>query len=195
MVKEPVAETWKTVEYQGYTIQLIPRRLGGDKWALHIFISMEDTCGIRTRQFSTDGVYANEQEAEIHGVAFGQRIIDGKVEGRSVIDMKTSNRRATPRLRVQFRTAFSVSSTLQGVGVLLDLSVGGCRIESPATVEPGISLELHIYAPDLGWPVMVEAATVQWVSGHTFGLAFFRVTDDEQQRLVKVIDALEAVFP
>ena len=84
---------------------------------------MEDARGIRTRQFSTDGVYATQQEAEVHGVAFGQRIIDGKVEGRSVVDMKTSNRRATPRLRVQFRTAFSVSSTLQGVGVLLDRSV------------------------------------------------------------------------
>ncbi|HEY6262795.1 MAG TPA: PilZ domain-containing protein [Nitrospiraceae bacterium] len=60
-----------------------------------------------------------------------------------------SNRRAMPRLRMQFPTPFSVSSTLQGLGVLLDLSIGGCRIESRATVEPGISLGLHIYAPDL----------------------------------------------
>ena len=32
---------------------------------------------------------------------------------------------------------------------MLDLSTGGCRIESPVTVEPGLSLELRIYAPDI----------------------------------------------
>ena len=110
---------------------------------------MEDTRGVRTRQFSPDGVCVNEQKLEIHGVTFVQGIIDGRVGGRSVIDMNMSNRRAMPRLRMQFPTPFSVSSTLQGLGVLLDLSIGGCRIESRATVEPGISLGLHIYAPDL----------------------------------------------
>jgi hypothetical protein len=33
---------------------------------------------------------------------------------------------------------------------------------------------------------MVEAATLQWISGQTFGVAFFQVTDNEQQRLRKV---------
>lgn len=189
MLKETIP-TYKTVEYQGYSIQSAPRHLNGEKWGMHIFISLQDHRGVRTRQFSTDAVYADEQEAEIHGITFGQRVIDGKVEGHSVFDMKTSNRRGTPRLRVQFRTAFAVSSSLQGVGVLLDLSLGGCRVESPVIVEPGVSLELHIYAPDLGWPVMIEAATVQWVNGQRFGLAFFRVTDDEQQRLGKIVNDL-----
>ena len=34
-------------------------------------------------------------------------IIDGKMEGRSVMDMKTQDRQAMPRLRMQFRTTFS----------------------------------------------------------------------------------------
>ena len=54
---------------------------------------MEDTRGVRTRQFSPDGVCANEQKLEIHGVTFVQGIIDGRVEGRSVIDMNMTNRR------------------------------------------------------------------------------------------------------
>ena len=148
---------------------------------------MEDHRGIRTREFSADVVYATEQEADIHGIAFGQRLIDGKVEGRSFMEMKTVDRRATPRLRVQFRTTFSASSTLEGTGIMLDLSTGGCRIESPVTVEPGMSLELRIYAPDFEWPLMIEAASVQWVSGQTFGLAFFRITETEQQRLGQVL--------
>lgn len=178
----------KTVEYQGYTIQSAPHQpVAGETWRLRIFISVEDHRGIRTREFSADVVYATEQEADIHGIAFGQRLIDGKVEGRSVMDMKTVDRRATPRLRVQFRTTFSASSTLEGTGIMLDLSTGGCRIESPVTVEPGMSLELRIYAPDFEWPLMIEAASVQWVSGQTFGLAFFRITETEQQRLGQVL--------
>jgi len=181
----------KTVEYQSYTIQSAPHHLAnGEKWQLCIFISVEEHRGVRTREFSAEVLYATEQEADIHGIAFGQRLIDGKVEGRSVMDMKTTDRRATPRLRVQFRTTFSASSTLEGTGIMLDLSTGGCRIESPVTVEPGASLELRIYAPDIEWPLMVEAASVQWVSGQTFGLAFFRLTKTEQQRLEQVINDL-----
>jgi len=181
----------KTVEYEGYTIQSAPQHLAdGETWRLRIFISFEDHRGVKAREFSADVVYATEQEADVHGIAFGQRLIDGKVEGQSVMDMKTEDRRATPRLRVQFRTTFSGSTKLEGTGVMLDLSTGGCRIESPVTVEPGFSLELRIHVPDLEWPLMIEAASVQWVSGHTFGLAFFRITETELQRLGQVISDL-----
>jgi len=181
----------KTVEYQGYTIQSAPHHLvDGEKWRLRIFISLEDHRGVQTREFSAEVLYATEQEADIHGIAFGQRLIDGKVEGQSVMDMRTEDRRAMPRLRVQFRTTFSTSSKLEGPGNMLDLSMGGCHIESPVTVEPGVSLELRIYVPDIDWPLMIEAASVQWVSGQTFGLAFFRITEPEHQRLEQVISHL-----
>ena len=89
----------KTVEYQGYKIESVPHRLDGEKWRLHIYISVEDSRGVLTRQFDVDSIYATEQEADIHGIAYGQRLIDGKVDGQSVMDMKTTDRRATPRLR------------------------------------------------------------------------------------------------
>ncbi|MEO7862774.1 MAG: hypothetical protein ABIU05_20525 [Nitrospirales bacterium] len=41
-----------------------------------------------TRQFEVDSFYATEQEADVHGIAYGQRIIDGKVEDHSVVEMK-----------------------------------------------------------------------------------------------------------
>ena len=106
------------------------------------------------------------------------------------MDLKTPERRAMPRLRVQFRTTFSGSTTLEGAGIMLDLSTGGCRIESPVLMVPGFSVELRIHVPDLDWPLMIDAASVQWVSGQTFGLAFFRITDAERQRLEQVISAL-----
>jgi len=132
---------------------------------------------------------AEAHDADIQGITFGQRLIDGKVERRSM-DMRTTDRRAMPRLRVQFRTTFSDSTKLEGIGVLLDLSMSGCRIKSPIPAVPGFSLELRIHVPDLEWPLMIEAASVQWVRGETFGLAFFRITETEQQRLGQVIAKL-----
>ncbi|MGQ0665657.1 MAG: PilZ domain-containing protein [Nitrospiraceae bacterium] len=181
----------KTVEYQGYTVQSTPQHLADDdKWRLRVFVSLDDHRGVSTREFSADVLYATEQEADIQGIALGQRLIDGKVEGRSVTDMKTVDRRVTPRLRVQFRTTFSGTPKTEGTGVMLDLSTGGCRIESPVTVEPGVLLELRIFVPDFEWPLMIEAASVQWVSDQTFGLAFFRITETEQQRLGQLIKDL-----
>ena len=41
---------------------------------------------------------------------------------------------------------------------------------------------------------MIEAATVQWVSGQTFGLAFLRMMESEQQRLEQVIRNLTSTL-
>ena len=181
----------KTVEYQGYTIQSAPHHpADGDKWLLRIFISFEDHRGVQTGEFSADVRYATEQDADIHGIAYGQRLIEGKVAGRSVKDMKMPERRATPRFLVQFRTTLSATTKLEGTGVMLDLSTGGCRIESPVILEPGVSLKLSISVPDVDWPLMIEAASVQWVSGQIFGLAFFQIRDTEHQRLEQVISGL-----
>jgi PilZ domain-containing protein len=76
--------------------------------------------------------------------------------------------------------------------MMLDLSMCGCRIESPVMMTPGLSLELRIHLPDLDWPLMIEAASVQWVSGQTFGLAFFRMKETEQQQVEYAISALNA---
>jgi hypothetical protein len=181
----------KTVEYQGYTIQSRPYHdTNWDKWQIRILISCESPQGIRTREFSSMVLYGTEQEADIHGVTFGQHLIEGKVEGQSIMDMKMDDRRTTPRVRVQFRTTFSDATKLEGIGVLLDLSLGGCRIESPVPVVPGLALELRIHVPDLEWPIMIEAANVQWVSGLMFGLAFFRLREAERQRLEQLINHL-----
>ena len=92
----------KTVEYEGYTIESAPHHLVEDEtWRLCIFISVEDDRGVRTREFSAEGLYATEQEADIHGTTFGQRLIDGKVAGQSVTDMKREDRRAMPRLSLR----------------------------------------------------------------------------------------------
>ena len=89
------------------------------------------------------------------------------------MDMKRDDRRrAMARVRVHFRTRFSDSTRPEGTGRLVDLSLGGCPTESAVPMESAMSLRLHIFAPGIGRPLKISAASVQWVSGQTFGLAF-----------------------
>ena len=88
---------------------------------------------------------------------------------------------------MQFRTAVSGPTEPEETGLILDLSRGGCRLESPLLILPGLSLELRIYVPGLEWPLMIDGADVQWVSERTVGLAFVRIRETEQQRLDDVL--------
>ena len=105
--------------------------------------------------------------------------------------MNPIDRRATPRFRVQFRTTLFGSGPHEGVGILQDLSLTGCRVQCGAPLQQGLPLELRIHVPDLEWPLMIDTAQVQWVRGQIVGLAFLRVKDAEQQRLDRVIAGLK----
>jgi|SRR5215467_14856894 len=97
------------------------------------------------------------------------------------------------RFRVQFRSVVPGTGTgtvVEGRGTVIDLSLGGCRVEAPIVVEPHLLVELRIYLPDLEWPLMVDAAVVQWVQGGTFGLRFLRLRQDEEDRLAQVLARL-----
>ncbi len=189
--KEVRRDMAQYMEYLGYTIESVPRQsIQRESWQLRIVIVFEDDRGVQRREFQSDTFYLTEQDADLHGIAFGQRLIDGKVDGQSVADMKGTERRATPRFPVRFCSTFTVDQTLEGKGIILDLSTGGCRVESPIRVESGMTLELHIHVSDFAWPIIVSAASVQWVSGPVFGLAFFAISRAERQRLDQVIKHL-----
>lgn len=102
--------------------------------------------------------------------------------------LSESDRRITPRFRVDFRTVIAAHNTrMEHTGSVLDLSLIGCRIEAPIPVHQSLIMELRIYVPDLDWPIIVDAAVVQWVEGNTFGLYFVRLRPTQGDRLAWVI--------
>jgi hypothetical protein len=180
----------RSVVYQGYTVRSAPRYdAEWGKWAINIIVSVEHPTGTKMRQFSGEVLYASEQEADVHGLAFGQRLIDGKVQGRSVADLKTADRRSAPRFPVQFPTIFTGPSRVEGTGIIRDLSRGGSRIESPVSPAAGQSLRLRIQVPGQD-ALVVDEGSVQWVSGQAFGFAFFRMASAERDRLSAVLATL-----
>lgn len=99
-------------------------------------------------------------------------------------------RRIQPRFTTQFRSTFSGGQN-EGYGRTLDLSIGGCKIESETVVGQGEKFECRLHIPDLDWPIMIDEATIRWVEGKTFGLAFTRISSGEQEKIAALIGKLE----
>jgi hypothetical protein len=105
--------------------------------------------------------------------------IHGPLEGKAL----TSDRRSTPRFRVQFRTFLTDQHSMsEHMGTIRDLSMAGCRVEATVPVQQSAVMELRIYVPDLDWPLMVDEAVVQWVQGSSFGLYFLKMRVGVQDR-------------
>jgi len=54
------------------------------RWTLSITIEWERDGTVTGRPFSAPSTYETEAEADLHGIAYGQRILYGKVPGFSV---------------------------------------------------------------------------------------------------------------
>ncbi len=100
------------------------------------------------------------------------------------------DRRVQPRFTTQFRSTFS-GQREEGQGRTLDISVGGCKIESDTKVMQGVKFECRLHIPGLDWPLRIEEATVRWVDGNTFGIAFSRINPEELAKLKTILSELE----
>lgn len=113
----------------------------------------------------------------------------GKKSQETVLS-SPDERRVQPRFTTQFRSTFSGGRN-EGNGRTLDLSIGGCKIESDTIVGQGEKFECRLHIPDLDWPVMIDEATIRWIDGKTFGLAFTRIRAEEQAKIADLISRLE----
>jgi hypothetical protein len=98
-------------------------------------------------------------------------------------------KRQQPRFTAQFRSTFS-GGQREGQGRTLDLSTGGCKIETDFPIVPGASFECRIYVPGLDWPLRIDEAQVRWVKANTVGIQFTRIQSDEEVKLKRVIAGL-----
>ena len=99
-------------------------------------------------------------------------------------------KRQQPRFTSQFRSTVSGGQG-EGQGRTLDLSAGGCMIETDLPVVVGASLECRIYVPGLDWPLRINEAQVRWVKGNTFGVQFTKIQPEEAAKLKQVIVRLD----
>jgi c-di-GMP-binding flagellar brake protein YcgR len=102
------------------------------------------------------------------------------------------DRRKSPRFRVQFRGSFTIEQehSIAGEGTVVDLSLGGCRVESGTKVPAGSYLELRIHVPGLDEAMSIAGALVIWFRDREFGVEFIRIPSLQEQRLRQVVKKL-----
>lgn len=110
---------------------------------------------------------------------------------QAVAKPSSHERRIQPRFTTQFRSTFS-GQNREGRGRTLDISSGGCKIESDMKVEQGATFECRLYVPGMDWPLRIDEATVRWIEGNTFGIAFTRISPEEVSKLEAVLENLES---
>jgi hypothetical protein len=72
----------RQVQYKDRVIKSNPESLvDSGQWKLRIAICWKSNGLLNMQPFSGPTVYNSEEEADIHGIAYGQRIIDEKVHG------------------------------------------------------------------------------------------------------------------
>src|SRR5262250_591686 len=75
----------------------------------------------------------------------------------------------------------------QGEGMLVDLSLEGCRIKGVPPFPCGTRLRLQLWLPDQAQPVNVELAAVRWVAAEQFGVSYLDVSPDALGRIEQVV--------
>jgi hypothetical protein len=72
----------RRIQYKDHIIKSDPEPVGATgQWRLRITIYSQADGILKMQPFLGPTVYNTQEEADIHGIAYGQRIIDEKVPG------------------------------------------------------------------------------------------------------------------
>ncbi len=85
--------------------------------------------------------------------------------------------------RIQVALPISFMGKEKGIGIVRNLSRGGCQMECMADLAAQDSLIMHLtLSPDEA-PLIIEAASVRRCNEHLFSVAFLVMDTKEQERL------------
>ncbi len=95
------------------------------------------------------------------------------------------------RFAVHFQGSFSSGQQIEGDGIVLNLSIGGCKVQSNMQVPTGTGLRVRIMMPDEDQPLEIKRAAVRWTGGQEFGLEFTFVEAENELRLRHLVQTFD----
>ncbi len=101
----------------------------------------------------------------------------------------TVEQRKHRRHPVNFQGVYSSGPVQVREAVVLDLSMGGCRVASTIPIPPDSAIQLQI-RPRLTPPIYVPNAIVRWASGYAFGVQFQELPERESEALTHLLGSL-----
>lgn len=99
----------------------------------------------------------------------------------------TMERRRHRRVPAQIKSLLKGNSH-EVEGKTVDLSLGGARMDSSLSVQPGKQLVVKLIVPGRTEPIFIEQAQVQWIHDKTFGLSFLEIREAQRDELEQLID-------
>jgi hypothetical protein len=96
------------------------------------------------------------------------------------------------RVQVEYHASFSGPS-FRGEGVILNLSITGCRARSSFSVNKEDFYGLLIDVPRYAHPLYVSRVVVRWVHHQEFGVEFIQMELLDQHRLCELVRSLKAM--
>ena len=90
------------------------------------------------------------------------------------------------RIAVELPASFSGAS-FRAPGVIVDISLTGCRVSSEVKVQKDEFLGLLIEIPGYENPLYISQAIIRWASAREFGLEFIQMELNDRQRLHEVV--------
>ncbi len=119
----------------------------------------------------------------------------GKLPQKEQRQHPQKEQRQFPRYPVKFPARLATDHRPCGFGMIGDLSVRGCRVQSKTTVARGDFGKLLINLPTGITPLTVSLTSVRWVNGYECGLEFILMDRDEQGCLNRQLEPVVAVLP
>src|ERR687898_687999 len=105
---------------------------------------------------------------------------------------ETKDRRSHTRLPVRFRAALT-SAYATEEGMVLNLSLDGCRLKSSLAPSSGTQLVIHLHVADDLAAIRVDRAVVRWAAGPDFGVQFLLMGVYEAEELQRVLNRLSSI--
>lgn len=101
----------------------------------------------------------------------------------------TVEQRKHRRHPVNFQGVYASGPVQVREAVVLDLSMGGCRVASTTPMPPDSAIQLQI-RPRLTAPIYIPNSIVRWASGYAFGVQFQELPERESKALTDLLRSL-----
>ena len=93
--------------------------------------------------------------------------------------------------RFQVNLPIAFTGKEKGLGIVRNLSRGGCQMDSMADITSHDSLLMHLTLSPDETPLTIEAASVRRCNEHLFSVAFLVMDTREQERLRLYLSQLD----
>ena len=95
------------------------------------------------------------------------------------------------RFPAKLQSVLSGSARNEWAGAVVNVSKGGCLIETKAKVFAGMQVSLRLELPGETSPILVAKAGVRWNRGNLVGVGFISVESPHRERLDHIIERLK----